>query len=235
MATKPTNAEAEQLTAANLTVDNSITSQEVQAEVIKKGYDLAALQTGKGKITAAQLALNDQSMKESAAENATDREEECKAEAHQAYHDLAKTIRTKYHEGSPELIAVGLTGSEPRALGKFVEAGYKLFDNSASTHAVAQYILTKGYTPEFLQSERAKITAYEQANQAQEPALSAAKDATKIKKKAFKDMNDWLREYIENAKIVMREKPALLEAIGIKVSKHKSPTKKNKPQNPPAK
>ncbi len=232
MVTKLTKSEAEQLKAAGIIVDNSLSTPEIITEIAKKGYDETELQAGKSKITTAQQALSDQTKKEGIAQDATKAEAAAKTDAHSAYQDLAQILRGKYPPNSPELVKVGLVGSEPNTTADLIKGGYTLFDNAASDAEIAAYILIKGYTPEFIQSERAKIAAYEQANKDQVKAIGAASDSTKAKVTAFKDMNDWLSEYKASAKVALRKKPALLEQLGIKIRKHR-PVKKNN-NTPPA-
>ncbi len=228
MSTNSKDSEAEQLKSAGIIVDNSLSIEEVKIEVAKKGYDETELQAGKTKIIFAQQALSDQAKKAGIAKDATRDEANAKSAAHSAYQDLAQIIRNKYSANSPELTKLGLVSSEPKTTADSIKAGYTLFDNAASDTEIAAYILKKGYTPEFIKSERDKFSAYEIANAAQVKAIGLAGDATKVKVDAFKDMNEWISEYKTTAKVALRKKPALLEQLGIKIKKRGTSQKKRK-------
>ncbi|MCL5030564.1 MAG: hypothetical protein M1480_16250 [Bacteroidetes bacterium] len=105
-----------------------------------------------------------------------------------------------------------------------------LFDNAKSDAEISAFILNRGYTPEFIDSERAKISAYEKANQDQRTAVGNAVKATEDEAKALKEMNDWISEYTAVAKVALRTNKKLLEKIGISAGKH-TPPKKDKENN----
>ncbi|HEY4722050.1 MAG TPA: hypothetical protein VII92_09405, partial [Anaerolineae bacterium] len=90
-------------------------------------------------------------------------------------------------------------------------AGYTLFDNAGSVAALADF----GYDAERIAAERAKIEAFDEANQAQAAAKSARQQATADQKTALKALNEWVAQYLKIAKVALRGKPQLLEAVGV--------------------
>ncbi len=231
MSAKSRGTEAEQITSAGILVDNSLSIEEIKALVALKGYDETELQSGRSKIVFALQSLKDQARQEGIARDATKAEASSKLAAHTAYQDLAQILRGKYLANSPELVKVGLVGSEPATIADFLKAGYTLFDNAAADADISAYILLRGYTPEIMHSERNKFSVYEKANEDQVTAMGLASDATKAKIKAFIDMNTWISEYKASAKVALRKKPALLEQLGIKIRKRGPNKKKNKKNN----
>jgi len=83
-----------------------------------------------------------------------------------------------------------------------------------------------GYDQARLQSERAKITAFESANQAQEAAKGAAHQATREQDAALAALRDWLAQYIKIAKVALRDRKQLLEKLGVLTTSGGRPTKK---------
>ena len=219
------NSIADQLKKAGIRVENSLSNEDIKTEVAKKGYSEEELLNGRAKISAATKAVQDQVSKAGIAESSTAFEAKCKKEAHIAYQNLGQILRAKYSANSPQLTKIGLIGSEPASTANFIKAGYLLFDNAKSDAEISSFILNRGYTTEFIDSERAKITAYEKANQDQQTAQGNAIKATEIQTNALKEMNDWVSEYTAVAKVALRQDKKLLEKIGIFTGK-RSPAKK---------
>lgn len=130
-------------------------------------------------------------------------------EARDAYQAAAKVARATLDIDG--LTKLGLAGKEPRGTAGFIQASYTLFDNAAETGLLAEF----GYAGEMIASERAKITAFDQANQAQEAAKGAAQQATQDQDAALAMMNDWVAQYLKIAKVALRGKKQLLEKIGV--------------------
>ncbi len=228
----PRNSIADQLNIADIRIGNSLSNEDIKTEVAKKGYSEAKLLDGKALVESARTAVKNQVSLDGKAQNATKLEEKCKEEAHKAYQDLAKTARAKYKPGSPELIKLGLTGAEPKATAEFIKAGYVLIDNAKNDPDISAKLSENGYTEPVFTSERAKITAYEQANKDQISAKGNAEEATNKQTNALKAMNDWVSEYTKIARIALGNNNKLLEKIGI-FTGNRSKKKNDKKDNPP--
>ena len=96
----------------------------------------------------------------------------------------------------------GRVGKEPRGTAAFIQAGYTLFDNARDVAALADF----GYDADKIAAERAKIEAYDQANQAQEMAKGSAQQATQDQDAALAAMSDWVAQYLKIAKVALRGK-----------------------------
>jgi hypothetical protein len=114
---------------------------------------------------------------------------------------------------------------EPRGTAAFIQAGYTLFDNARDVAALADF----GYDADKIAAERAKIEAYDQANQAQEMAKGSAQQATQDQDAALAAMNDWVAQYLKIAKVALRGKKQLLEKIGVLARTTKTTAQKAAP------
>jgi hypothetical protein len=110
----------------------------------------------------------------------------------------------------------------------FIPAAYALFDNALKIEEIQKVLATYGYDQAKLQSERAKIAAFESTNQAQEAAKVAAHQATREQDTALAALRDWLAQYIEIARVALRDKKQLLEKLGVLTVSGGRPTK-NRP------
>ena len=208
MSTRPMKSAAQQLNAAQLAIANSLADPEIKAAVAQFGYTTAKLNKGKALYDAALAAVNAQKSGKGAQKDTTAQLKAALTDARDAYQALAKVARATLSK--EEQAKLGL-GKEPRGTAAFIAAGYTLFDNAGDIAALADF----GYDAERLAAERAKIEAYDQANQTQEMAKGAAQQATQDQDAALAALSDWVAQYIKIAKVALRGKKQLLEKIGV--------------------
>jgi len=119
--------------------------------------------------------------------------------------------RAIFKDDKARLTALGLTGAAPRATAGFLASAVSLFDNAAGAPTLAEY----GYDAERLESERAKIAAFNLSNQRQEAAKGAAQQASREQDMALTSLEAWRAQYIKIARVALRSKSQLLEKIGV--------------------
>ena len=124
-----------------------------------------------------------------------------------------------------EQAGLGL-GKEPRGTAALTQAGYTLFDNAADSGLLADF----GYDADRIAAERAKIEAFDTANQAQEMAKGASQQAAQDQEAALTKMYDWVAQYLKIAKVALRGKKQLLEKIGVAARTTKTAAQKAAPQ-----
>jgi predicted pyridoxine 5'-phosphate oxidase superfamily flavin-nucleotide-binding protein len=199
---------AQQLNAAQLAIVNSLADPEIKAAVAQYGYTTAKLNAGKRLYDTALAAVNAQKSGKGDQKTATADLKAKEKDARDAYQAAAKVARATLDKDG--LAKLGLS-KEPRGTAGFIQAGYTLFDNAAESGLLAEF----GYDADRLAAERAKIEAFDQANQAQEMAKGAAQQATQDQDAALAAMNDWVAQYLKIAKVALRGKKQLLEKIGV--------------------
>lgn len=209
MPARPKQTIAQQLNAMQLAITNSLADPEIKAAVAQYGYTTARLNAGKALYTAALTAVNAQKSGKGDQKAATAELIAKEKEAHDAYQAAAKIARAALSKA--DLAVLGLNNRAPRDTAGFIAAAYTLFDNAAAGRLLADY----GYDTDRIAEERAKIEAFDQANQAQEMAKGAAQQATQDQEAALQKMNDWLAQYLKIAKVALRGKKQLLEKIGV--------------------
>lgn len=202
---------AERLNAARLVIVNSLADDEIQSLVAAYGYNEDRLEEGDALYQAAQSAVNAQKSAEGAQQQATQEMAAAEKAARDAYQALAKVARAVFKSDKPRLTALGLDGPAPRDTAGLLAAAYALFGNAASDSTLGEY----GYDTARLSAERAKISACDAANQRQEAAKGAAQQTTREQDFAMTALDAWRAQYMKIARVALREKPQLLEKIGI--------------------
>ncbi len=224
MPTKPVTTIPQQLNAAQLAIANSLADPEIKAAVAQFGYTTAKLNKGKQLYDAALAAVNAQKSGKGAQKDTTAQLKAAEKDARDAYQALAKVARAALNQ--EDLTTLGIAGKEPRATAAFIQAGYTLFDNAGDVAALADF----GYDADRLAAERARIEAYDQANQTQEMAKGSAQQATQDQDAALAAMNDWVAQYVKIAKVALRGKKQLLEKIGVTARTSKTAAQKAAPK-----
>ena len=202
---------AERLNAANVAISNSLADAEIQSLVAAYGYSPAKLTEGQARYEAALAAVAAQKSAAGGQLQATQELAEAETSARDAYQALAKVARAIFKDDKARLTALGLTGTAPRSTAGFLASAASLFENAASAPSLAEY----GYDAGRLEAERAKIAAFDLANQRQEAAKGAAQQASREQATALASLDAWRAQYIKIARVALRGKSQLLEKIGV--------------------
>ncbi len=206
---RPNHSIADQLNAAQLAIGNSLADAEIQAAVGAYGYPAAKLTEAKKLYDAALAAVNAQTAAGGAQQDASAALAKAENAARSAYQSLARVARAALDRAAQS--ALGLTGPEPRDTAGFISAAYTLFDNAGKQAGLAAY----GYDTVRISAERAKVAAYDQANQKQEAAKGAAQQSTRLQESALTALSAWTAQYLKIARVALRDKPQLLEKLGV--------------------
>ena len=215
MPTKPIQSIAEQLNSAQVAISNALADAEIQSRVAAFGYPSDKLNEGKALLDAARAAVQAQQAAEGQQRACTERLQTATQDARDAYQALAQVARAVFAQDKPKLVTLQLNGAMPRTTAAFLQAAYTLFDNALGAADISSALANYGYPPAKLQSERAKIVACDEANQAQEAAKGAAQQATQTQAAALDALDTWLAQFVNIAKVALRAQKQLLEKLGI--------------------
>jgi hypothetical protein len=207
---RPTSSTSGQLDSAQLAINNSLSDPEIMALVGGYGYSAEKLAEGKALFDAAQAAVNAQGLAAGKQKTATAAFNDAQTQAFDTFQALAKVARAAVTDPG-QLKVLGLEGPMPRKTGAFRNAASQLFENAASIPALAQF----GYNAARISAEAAKLVAYVNANEQQESAKGAAKQATTDQDAALTALNKWTAQYIKIAQVALRAKPDLLKKLGV--------------------
>jgi hypothetical protein len=207
---KPTSSIDDQLDTAQVAIDNSLADPEITALVGGYGYSAEKLAEGQALVDAAQAAVNAQGAAAGRQKSATATFNDAQTQAFDAFQALATVARAAVSDPG-QLKVLGLEGPMPRKTGAFRNVASQLFENAASIPALTQF----GYDAARIAAEAAKLAAYVTANDQQEIAKGAAKQATTDQDAALTALNKWTAQYLKIAQVALRVKPDLLKKLGI--------------------
>jgi hypothetical protein len=226
MPTKTIRTIAAQLNFAQVAISNALADAGILKLLSEYGYTAARIKQGQKLYEAARLAANLHKTLSGEQQYKTSEVKKTTKQAYDAYQALAKVARAVWLKDKTKLVALGLHGKMPRTTAGFLTAAYTLFDNAANAPELADY----GYTKAKLASERAKISALDNMNQAQEAAKGEAQNATRGQQAALKALNEWMSKFLMIAKVALRNKREYLEKLGVLARSSKTKAQRQAPQ-----
>ena len=206
---------AAQLNAAQVAINNSLKNPDILKLVAEYGYTPIRLKQGQALLDGAKQALNLHTSLSGAQQDSTAKVKKITKDAYAAYQALAKVSRAIWLKNKPMLETLGIKGVMPKTTAGFLHAAYTLFDNALNNPDLQEQLSDYGYTKPKLAAERKKIEEFDNTNQLQEASKGAAQDAAKGQKQALTALDEWLARYVKIAKVALRDRPQLLEKIGV--------------------
>jgi hypothetical protein len=217
---------SDRLTGTHKVIDNSLQVPAIMDAVTPFGYPTEQLQAGKALHDAAVAAVHANTVADGAQSLAKARMTTTEKAAFKAYQALSEVAKAIYRKTPERLATIGLNRPMPRKTSPFLVEAFKLFDNAPLKEELVNF----GYDATRLASERATIVAYEAAYHEYERAKGAAQDATQLQTAALDAMSDWTSQYLRIAKVALRERPQLLEKLGILVRTGKTAAQRQAPK-----
>ncbi len=178
-------------------------------------FDLAELQRGQSLQVAAARSLSEHLAALGAQDAATKAYGSAQNSLSKLYSTLRGLARSALLKNSDALTALKLDGREPRDLTGLINAVNALLDNAALP-AYADRLTRRAVTPAKLQNLRAKLAAFQLADNNQEEAKAAAPRATRRRDEAADALKAWFAEFKAFVKVQFKDQPDVLKSWGLK-------------------
>jgi len=202
---------ADRISANGQLIEAARNDPEIAAIVAGYGYDDPAFDIGEGLQRAAQDAFNARQMAMAARDQAALELKEARAAVHRTYADFRRVARAVYTD-TTDRTALALRGSIPNDDQKFLT----LVRASYAAAAIAPYqtrLATYGYPVETLTDMVAELDTFSAADDAQNTAAAAAKQATANRNAAVKEMDAWMRQFTAIARVSLKDRPDLIDKL----------------------
>lgn len=206
---------SERLNIAQVAIQNSLNDPAILNAVSPFGYDTAKLTEGNTLLEAARAAVGSKTGGKGSQKISTAQLKQAEKTAQTAYQALAQVARAVFAQDKAKLSVLGLSGAMPRSTAGFLNKAYTLFDNASANADIKTTLAKYSYTQTKLTAERAKIAAYDTANQAQESAKGSAQQSSRSQDAALKALDQWVAQYLKIAKIALAQDRDALEKIGV--------------------
>jgi hypothetical protein len=220
---------AVQLNAAQVRLCNSASDAEIQGLVGAYGFTPQKLAEGQAAYNTARTKVNEAVALAGARRQCSEYADKAATVARTTYQGLARVARAVFVRQPGVLQRMGLTGPMPRALPAFSKAAFTLFNTTNYTEAMRTKLAAHGYTDSKLSTERSKLEDFDLALRQAKTAKGAAQQATKDQEQALQALREWVAMYGKVARVALRERPQLLEKIGILSRSSKTPAQREAP------
>ncbi len=205
---------ANDISAALTLMEAARDDAEIQTFIGGIGYAPADLATA---ITdfqePAQAGYNARQTAMGVAKRSTENLGKMEAEERKDFSDYREIARAVYPT-SAEQIALGLKGSTPQDLQKFLTAAKSSYA-AGKTATYSAKLTKRGYSPAAIDAQLAGIKSVSDLSKTQLLAVGAAKKATDTRDKAFGLLKEWVSEFRKIAKRVLRTRPDLLGKLAL--------------------
>ena len=214
MATKRTLSEAEVLEQYRVSFENVEKQSEIATIMAEFGYDETLLTEGKTLLTKTRAAFD-----------FNKKEDDETSEAYKNFTTLKENLATTYtlhrkkakvifRKESTTLNKLSLSGSLPTAYIKWLETVKKFYAVASADSDIQSKLVRLKITTEELNGTIELITNLELARAEYLREKGESQDATKLKDKAFGEIDDWMSEFYAVAKIALEDNLQLLESLG---------------------
>jgi hypothetical protein len=202
---------------SELVISGAQSDPEILRAMEMFGYDSAALTEAQAQLEGVREFLVVVQQARAAQKAATQTVKLAFSTARVACSDLAILAREVFKDDNAALATLGLSrGNQPQALADFLHYADKLFAGALTApDPIKQKLAARGYGATRLTSERAKVETLHRLNQAQEQAKGTAQDLTPQQAHLLNELDSWTMTYRKLARRALRERPQLLEKLGI--------------------
>lgn len=142
----------------------------------------------------------------------------------------SRLLRSTFIRDVPVKEKLGLFGKRKRHVASYIEAARTFYDTLLAEKEILDQLVQLNFNPETIQVKLASIDEVEKAYGGYKDAEKEAQAATEQCDKEFKKLQDWIRVFQDACRIVLKERPQLLEKVGILVRSSK-PKKKEVAEN----
>jgi hypothetical protein len=197
-------------------LDNVLADTEILELLDGIGYDQVAIEAGK----ALQQNAMDLHLKQKAEygeqTGATQELYEKWDEAKETYNRHLKIAKVLFRNNEEAKRSLILTGARKVSLTGWLVQALAFYNNAIANADFQTELAKRKITLEKLQAGLALVQGVEAAKTTQESEKAEAQDATAVRNAAIDELNDWMTDFLEFAKIALDGRPQLQEKLGIK-------------------
>lgn len=215
MASRTNRTIAKRLGSAKQIIENTLNTAAIREAVAPFGYSEAKMGTLRALHEAAQAAVPNRATGTGSQREATRKAHTLEDAARAAHGNLAAVARAVLSDTPERLTTLGLDRPTPAAAPDFLLAANALFAGIEKDGAIKALLAEASYDDKKLQSERARVAAFEQATLAQKASIGGARRATALQNAALKALDAAVARYVKIARVALAGRPDLLATLGI--------------------
>lgn len=205
----------ERLLAAQVATGNALADPDILNALTAFGYDTARITAGKNLTDEVADLIARQKKEYGEQYQASAQVQEAWDRADRAYMKTLKIARIALRDNVMAQNALGLTGHRKNSLSGWLEQAERFYRNLLSDETLLTAMAEFGYTAEKLQAEQELVEAVHSANLIQEKEKGEAQDATEKRDARADELDRWMADFKQVARIALEDNPQWLEKLGI--------------------
>ncbi len=213
MATKY-KSDLEKIAQSRTAIENSSLNTEISQLLLEVGYGTEKLQEGKELLAKATKAYDFNTEKNKETSMAYNGFCEKKKELQDLYRKHRRRAKVLFEENKPLIIRLQLQKAIPTLYLEWMDS-VKIFYTVLLDNEEMQIPFTVvKISQKELQTTYALIAEVEKQKELHRNVKAESQEATKLKNKAIKELELWIRKFYSYAKIALEDQPQLLESLG---------------------
>jgi hypothetical protein len=224
----------EKLILYQLALKNAQEDEEVRTLVANYGYDAAKLNHAMGLYSAADALTREQKAKYSAQFETTRAFHILLEECGPIFEEHYGLARIAFRKAPSNYNMLGLKTPVKRTYPGLIAQAKDFYHNSLNHPSVVEALAGFGVTLESLQAAKLLVAQVETAYVEKERARTEAQYATRLRNEAFRQLKEWMDEFLGVCQFALNVKPELIEKVGILYRSSKySPSSGAETETPP--
>ena len=206
----------ELLTLGQRAIENSQRVPEIAEAVAVYGYDEAAFARGQALLDVFEATLQERQdvrgRKLEASEALEDAWDQLRKDVFTPHTSIARGVIFK-EEATQERL--GLNGEQSDDFEEWLQEARRFYNTLLGDEELAARAAERGLTASLLQEALAEVDALEALDQRQERLKESKDDVNRRRKQERRAFANWLSDYQKTAKAALRDRPDLVEQLGV--------------------
>lgn len=214
MATRPTKSEADVLELYRISLTNVVNQPEIAQIMAEFGYGQERIAVGKDLLEQTRevwVTNKEEDEEASLAYQAFSRAREDVAKVYNLHRKKAKVI---FRDDSDNKERLGIDKSFSRAYAGWLEEIKKFYKAILGSQDIQNALAPLKVSAEQLAEAQTLVQTMEDARAVYLKEKGESQTATQRKDRAFSELDKWMRDFYDIAKISMEDEPQLLESLG---------------------
>jgi hypothetical protein len=207
---------AEFISDSKLMLNNSKANSLILAKMIAAGYPEATIDAQLSQLDNLALLNETQAAEYGEQYEATKAWYDAKDAIHPDYIDHVELARIVFKKDVSAQAALDLSGRRKKGQADYAAQALQFYNNALDKVPFKTALATKGITQTVLQNQQTAFANLQALREAQQQEVGEAQIATKDRDVVYDALAEWMMDYRDTAKVVLRTAPQLMEEIGIK-------------------
>lgn len=210
-------SETETLELYRVSLTNVATQAQIAAIMAEFGYDQDKITVGKSLLDKTRQAWDTNQQEDLESSVAYQTFADAKARLAKRYDLHRKKARIVFRNDLAAKAQLGVNKAMPRAFVSWLESIRKFYAAALADPSLQAALAPLKVTPEELALGQEGVAQVEQARAEYLREKGESQASTQLKDKAFSELDEWMRDFYDVARISLEDEPQLLESLGKQV------------------